>query len=247
MTTTKTRGKRDNPYLLDDLLVTMHRSALGRLWRWRTETLMLTCVASALAWLSGQITLTWAAVVLAAAAVILFTVPVTRRFLIARFWCVLSRHRFQRVCFEARLHTRTGRVPPVLWVRPTKVGERLTVWCRAGVAVEDFEQHTGEIRAACYAREARVTMNTRWSQIVTIDIIRHDTLAANRSVASALLHRLTVIHDRDGRLSPTGTAHSSPPKTVIPGQVIPPQARPGTAAGSRMPRPRPHQAITDRK
>ena len=56
---------------------------------------------------------------------------------------------------------------------------------------EDFEAHKGEIRAACYARDARVTRNTRWSQLVTIDIIRHDTLAAKQSVASPLAGHAT--------------------------------------------------------
>jgi hypothetical protein len=59
--------------------------------------------------------------------------------------------------------------------------------CRAGICAEDFDAHIGEIRAACYAREARVTRNRRWSQVVTIDIIRHDTLAATRHVGSPLI------------------------------------------------------------
>ena len=81
--------------------------------------------------------------------------------------------------------------PLILWTRPTKVGERLTVLCRAGICAEDFEAHIGELRAACYAREARVTRNRRWSQLVTIDIIRRDTLAARHTVTSPLqrLHR----------------------------------------------------------
>ena len=52
--------------------------------------------------------------------------------------------------------------------------------CRAGICAEDFDAHTGELRAACYARDARVTRNRRWSQLVTIDIIRRDTLAATQ-------------------------------------------------------------------
>jgi hypothetical protein len=178
---TKPRGKRDNPYILDDLFVTVHRSAAGTAWRWRTELTTLASLTAAYCWLWSQLTLTWAAVVLGAALGILFTLPPTRRFTVRRFWCVLSRHRFHRMCFEGRLHTRSGRVPPVLWVRPTKVGERLFIWCRAGIAAEDFEQHTGELRAACYARDARVTRNTQWSQLVTIDIIRRDTLAATHA------------------------------------------------------------------
>ena len=58
--------------------------------------------------------------------------------------------------------------------------------CRAGICAEDFEAHIGELRAACYARDARVTRNTRWSQLVTIDIIRRDTLAAGELIASPL-------------------------------------------------------------
>jgi hypothetical protein len=200
MTITKTRGTRDDPYSLDKFIVRAHRSAVGTAWRWRTELTILGGLLAALAWLSGQITLRWAAVVLAAAVGIIFTVPWSRRFIIRRFWCVLTRHRFHRLCWEARLHTRAGRLPVVLWTRPTKVGERLTVWCRAGTCADDFAQHTGELAAACYAREARVTRNTAWSQLVTIDIIRRDTLAARHQVGSPLA-RLSAVYANvlDGR------------------------------------------------
>jgi hypothetical protein len=132
MTSTKTRGTRDDLYSLDKYIVKMHRSAAGTAWRWRTELLTLGGLLAVLAWLSGQITIRWASVVLAAALGIMFTAPVSRRFVVRRFWCVLARHRFQRLSWEARLHTRAGRLPMVLWTRPTRVGERLTVWCRAG-------------------------------------------------------------------------------------------------------------------
>ena len=182
--TTKSRGRRDTLYALDDVFVTVHRSPVGTAWRWRTELIALAALTAAYFWLCGQLTDIWAAVVLAAALGIIFALPWTRRFTVRRFWCVLSRHRFHRMCFEGHLHTRAGRVPAVLWVRPTKVGERLFIWVRAGLAAEDFEQHTGELRTACYARDARVTRNPRWSQLVTIDIIRRDTLAASHAPES---------------------------------------------------------------
>ena len=135
MTSTKTRNsKRDSDlYSFDQFIVKVHRSAAGTAWRWRTELLTLGGLLAALYWLSRQITIIWAAVVLAAAIGIIFAVPWSRRFITRRFWCVLARHRFHRLCWEARLHTRAGRLPVVLWTRPTKVGERLTVWCRAGI------------------------------------------------------------------------------------------------------------------
>jgi len=185
------RSQRNNPYILDDLFVSFHHSAAGTAWRWRTELTILTTITAALWRLTILTTLVWASVILAATVAVVLAVPVTRRFITQRFWCVQTRHRIQRLCYEARLHTRSGRLPLVLWTRPTKVGERSHVLCRAGICAEDFEAHIGELRAACGARDARVTRNIRWSQFVTIDIIRRDTLAASHAVASPL-QRLTA-------------------------------------------------------
>jgi hypothetical protein len=179
---TGNRNQRNNPYLLDEMAVRFHRSAAGVAWRWRTEALILVALVATI-WRLAAL----GAIILGTAAVLVVAVPVTRRFTLRRFWCVLARHRLQRLCYEARLHTRSGRLPLVLWTRPTKVGERAHVLCRAGICAEDFEAHIGELRAACYARDARVTRNRRWSQLVTIDIIRRDTLAASHAVASPLV------------------------------------------------------------
>ena len=210
MTTTKTRGKRDNDlYSFDRFIVKAHRSAAGTAWRWRTELLTLSGLLAVLIWLTSQVTITGAAVVLAAAIGIIFILPWSRRFTTRRFWCVLARHRFHRLCWEARLHTRAGRLPVVLWTRPTKVGERLFVWCRASICAEDFTASSGELAAACYAREARVTRNTAWSQIVTVNIIRRDTLAARHKVGTPL-----------SRLMDTYAAHLGG-EPVLSGVVVP--------------------------
>jgi hypothetical protein len=181
------RNQRNSPYLVDDRIVAFHRSGAGAAWRWRTELALLASILAALWRLTLWITITWAAVILAGLAVGLLAMPVTRRFITRRFWCILVRHRIQRLCYEARLHTRSGRLPLILWTRPTKVGERSWLLCRAGICAEDFQDNIGELRAACGARDARVTRNTRWSQLVTIDIIRYDTLAARHTVPSPLM------------------------------------------------------------
>ncbi len=180
------RNQRNNPYVLDDLFVSFHRSAAGVAWRWRAELALLAVILAALWRLSVLITLIWAAVTLGGLALVLVVVPVTRRFLARRFWCVLSRHRLQRVCYETRMHTRTGRLPLVVWIRPTRVGERAYVLCRAGICAEDFADNAAEIAAACFAREARVTGNLQWSHLVTIDIIRRDLLAPKRIIPAAI-------------------------------------------------------------
>jgi hypothetical protein len=184
------RTQRTNPYHFDELFVKFHRTPAGVAWRWRTELLSLAVLAVVLRCLDSLITLIWAGVTLGVLVAVLLTVPHSRRFITRRWWCILARHRLQRLCYEARLHTRSGRLPLIVWIRPTKVGERAWVLCRAGICAEDFEDRTGELRAACYARDARVTRNRRWSHLITIDIIRRDTLAASQLVTSPL-ERLT--------------------------------------------------------
>jgi hypothetical protein len=185
------RNQRNNPYQLEELFVKFHRTPAGIAWRWRAELIIIVILTVALWRLSILITITWAGIVLAASFGLVLGVPHSRRFITRRFWCVLARHRIHRLCYEARLHTRAGRLPLILWIRPTQVGERAWVLCRAGICAEDFDAHTGELRAACYARDARVTRNRRWSHLVTIDIIRRDTLAASNTITSPLA-RLTA-------------------------------------------------------
>jgi hypothetical protein len=158
-------------------------------WRWRTEIIILAAASAAVLRLGRTLTFTWTGVILGGAVLVLLALPWTRRYLTRRFWCILARHRIQKLCYEARLHTRSGRLPLVLWTRPTKVGERAWLLCRAGICAEDFEHHIGELRAACFARDARVTRNIRWSHLVTIDIIRRDTLAPGHIVPSPLARK----------------------------------------------------------
>lgn len=180
------RNHRNNPYLLDNLLAPVHRTAAGVLWRFRTETLTTTVLGTGtwlLAQAAGVIT---ALIIIANLLALTLVLTPARRFLIRRAWCVLSRHRLQRVFFETRMHTRSGRLPLILRIHPTEVGEQALIWCRAGICFEDLEAHTGEIAAACYAREARTGRSKRWAQLVTVDIVRRDTLAAHHVITSGL-------------------------------------------------------------
>jgi hypothetical protein len=210
------RSNRNNPYSLDDLFVSFHHSAAGTAWRWRTELVVLTTITVALWRLTIISTLIQAATGLCVIIAVILAVPQSRRFITRRAWCVLGRHRLQRLCYEARLHTRAGRLPLILAVRPTKVGERFHILCRAGICAEDFEAHIGELRAACGARDARVTRNRRWSQLVTIDIIRHDTLAATNAITSPL-QRLTAHYGLD-QATPTTTAPAATAPAATPGE-----------------------------
>jgi hypothetical protein len=180
------RNHRNNPYTMDRAFAAVHHSAAGTLWRFRTELTTLALTGAGYAALARKVHLIPAAIVLGGLVLLLAALPWTRRFATRRAWCVMTRHRIQKVCFETRMHTRSGRLPLVLRITPTQVGERAVIWCRAGICFEDFEAHTGELAAACYAREARIERSKRWAQIVIVQIVRRDTLAARTVVAPDL-------------------------------------------------------------
>ncbi len=180
------RTRKGTPYTLDRMFVTVHRSAAGTLWRFRTELATLTVATGGIWELARMVTLFWATGILTVATAMVMAVPPARRQITGRMWCVLTRHRLQRVCWETRMHTRSGRLPLVLRIVPTQVGERAVIWCRAGICKEDFELNAAEIAAACYARQARIEGHRRWAQIVVLDIVRRDTLAPHHVVTSAL-------------------------------------------------------------
>jgi hypothetical protein len=169
------------------LVVAVRRSPVGVWWRWRSELLATAVLAVAYFRLSWWLaSYAWSLAVLGGLALVLVVTPWPRRFLVARFWCLLSRHRLQQAWWQMRLHNRTGHLPLVLWIRPTATGERAWVLCRAGLCADDFIKAAPEMAAACAAREVRVTGSRRVAPLVTIDVLRRDLLAPGRLVPSRL-------------------------------------------------------------
>jgi hypothetical protein len=180
------RNHRNNPYTMDRMFAQVHHSAAGAIFRFRTELAALLAAIVGTAELAKAVTAGWAVIISTTVALAVMAVPPTRRLVTRRAWCIVSRHRIQKVCFETRMHTRSGRLPLVLRISPTEVGERALIWCRAGICAADFEAHAPEIAAACYARQARIEANRRWAQLVQLDIVRRDTLAPHLVITSGL-------------------------------------------------------------
>ncbi|SDL56388.1 hypothetical protein [Nonomuraea jiangxiensis] len=171
------RNPRNQIYPANEDLPTPGGSGLlVRLWRIRTELLL----AAGL----GLFTLTllgatqegrWLPFVLLTSAI---SVPAAtrtgRNWVVAHFWCVVSRHRLQRVCLETTMHTRAGRIPLVLWITPTATGEKALILSRAGICAEEFEAYSEEIAAACWARSACVYRHRKRAQFLIVEIVRRD-------------------------------------------------------------------------
>lgn len=152
---------------LPELLVT---AAL--VWIWRAASSRAGSLATLLLFLTVAALVAWR--------------PGGRRRVAGLFGCSVTRHRMRTALVELRLTSRAGRLPRTLWLMPTPVGERMWLWCRAGMSAEDLSDEVDHLRAACIARDVRVTRGRRWAALVVVDVIRRDPLASRAAVRSPL-------------------------------------------------------------
>ncbi len=84
--------------------------------------------------------------------------------------------------------------------------------CSLGVSAEDIASETDRLRAACFARNVRVTRDRRFSALVLVKVIRRDPLADTMPVASPL-GRFDVPRPRSGLASDLAGALVTPAST----------------------------------
>ncbi|WP_113704394.1 hypothetical protein [Nonomuraea lactucae] len=167
----------------EDLPAAGRGSVLARLWRARTELLLAAALGLlALTLLGAAKEGHWMPLILLSCAI---SAPAVtrggRNWVVAHFWCTVSRHRLQRTCLETTMHTRSGRIPLVLWITPTRTGEKALILTRAGISAAEFEAYAEEIAAACYARSAAVYRHRRWAHLVIVEIVRRDEVTGTAS------------------------------------------------------------------
>ena len=174
------------------------------LWWWSLEIAAFVLVVLVPAWLA-RVTRPWLALaVVLVVATVGGTVGPVRRRLAAWSWCVVVRHRL-RLCFaefvRAAQRTRPGCLPLVLWARPTPAGERVWLWLRPGLDLDDLDGKIGKLAVACWAGEARVVRaSQRYAALIRVDIARRDPLAGE--VASPLALLVPRTREVDAPVSP---------------------------------------------
>ncbi|SDT37966.1 hypothetical protein [Actinoplanes derwentensis] len=165
------------------------------LWWWSLEIAVASLLLAGVS-LLARVWPWWLALaaVMVLVAGVLLVGPV-RRFVFAWSWCVVDRHRL-RLCFAQLVRgsgqggSRPLQVPLMLWARPTLAGERVWVWLRPGLALEDLDGKTTRIAVACFGaslvRVSRARQNL--SALVRVDVTRRDPLTGMvPSPLSALL------------------------------------------------------------
>jgi hypothetical protein len=145
-------------------------------WHWRWELGILVVTGT----LAGLIAASFSLIVLAAIAgaglgalCTLLCWPPARGRMFAWARCVITPHRVRAGCAHAWVQTRNGKLPFVLYTVPTEFGERVQLWCPAGITAGDLFAARHVLAAACWAAEVRVVASLRHAHIVTLEIIRN--------------------------------------------------------------------------
>ena len=145
-------------------------------WNWRWElgiVLTIAGLAGLIAASYGFTGLVAAAGAGLAASSALLCWPPARRRIVALAWCVITPHRIRVGCVNAWVQTRRGRLPIVMYTVPTVYGERVQIWCRAGITAADLFGARQVLAATCWAAEIRVIPSVQHAHLVTLEVIRN--------------------------------------------------------------------------
>jgi hypothetical protein len=140
----------------------------GVAWRWRYEA----AAVAAAGVLDARVGALWTVLTglaLAATAAL----PFGRR----RVWCVVTPHRVRTGLKHGWVHSRTGRLPMVLWTRPVPAGEELLLLLRPGISPGDMAAAAGLLATACWARAVQVESDPARPQLVRLTVVRYDAPA----------------------------------------------------------------------
>jgi hypothetical protein len=174
----RTRSRRrSHRHLLEDLedllIPARHATIAGLAWSWRYELALLTGPPLAM---MGLIHILGMALALTSASALVGVFgpwPPRHQLYIAHAWRIITPHRVRAGCAQARIQSRTGRLPTILRTTREPFGERLTIWCPAGTSAGDFRSARTILAAACWAADIRIERNERHAQLLTLDVIRY--------------------------------------------------------------------------
>jgi hypothetical protein len=156
------------------------------IWWWTPETLLAGSLIFGWVELAEHTTLVYRLAFTAAITGIPVIFRPVRSRLHQALWCLITRHRI-RTCFSEFIITnRTGSLPLILWARPTPVGERVWIWLRPGLSLDDLLDRLDKIAVACWATTALAEVASRANAaFIRLDIKRRDVLTG--TIPSPLL------------------------------------------------------------
>ena len=115
-----------------------------------------------------------------------------RRPIVALGWCFVVRHRL-RTCFaQFIVANQSGSLPLILAARPTPVGERVWIYLRPGLSVNELQSRVDKIAVACHASTVIIDRaSSRTAAFVRVDIKRRDVLGGLVGTPLATIHSIS--------------------------------------------------------
>lgn len=147
-------GRRPGPFLL--------------LWRWRWELILVAATAALAWWARPEVLMPVVGVAVATCS----AVPVLRRLVQARFWCIATQHRLRAGLRESDVRSWSGRMPAIVWTSARDDGEAVLLACPAGVDVARIEAARGELAAACWAVDVTVSPHATYANLAVVEVVR---------------------------------------------------------------------------
>ena len=127
---------------------------LRAIWWWIPETVIIGALVAGWIELAEHTTLIYRLAFMVVVVGVPAAVKPVRIGINALIWCLVTRHRV-RTCFSEFIITnRTGSLPLILWAMPTRVGERVWIWLRPGLSLDDLLGRLDKIAVACWATAA---------------------------------------------------------------------------------------------
>ena len=159
---------------------------LRAIWWWSPETVITGSLVFGWIELAEHTTLFYRLAVVAFIVGVPAAIKPVRIRIYEVLWCLITRHRI-RTCFSEFIITnRTGSLPLILWAVPTPVGERIWIWLRPGLCLDDLMNRLDKIAVACWATAATAeTASSGNAAFIRLDIKRRDALTG--TITSPLL------------------------------------------------------------
>lgn len=147
-------------------------TVFGYLWWWRYELGIAAGLPATLILLIRALGARPTAVGTLATIGVCCFCPPARHAVVTAAWRIITPHRLRAGFVQARIHSRNGRLPTILRTSRQPFGERVRLWCPAGITAADLRSARVILAAACWAADIRVSGDARHTHLVTLDVIR---------------------------------------------------------------------------
>ena len=153
-------------------------------WHWAGELVLLGALIAIYAGLSAWVGPFGALALVALLVGVPWFIPPANRWLNRWGWCMVTRHRI-RVASDAFMEGKGARGavrPLILIARPTQSGERVWLWLRGDLTLDDLQGRLTELASVCWANSADARLAGQKAAYAVVDIHRRDVLAAGVAV-----------------------------------------------------------------